>query len=196
MKEQSLSAYLRQLASESSTPGGGSVGGSLGAHAAALMAMVNQLSAKKPEIDSRLGAFTNRLLDLAEADIAAFKKVSEAYQIDKSRSEERKSAIQLALRQCTEVPCQLAETAAELAVFFDEHIDQINTNVLSDAAIAMEVLKCTLATSEWNLRINFKFLKDTDFKKEILERYRTAKASIQRVTSQHLAKFELELPEL
>src|ERR1700741_2398499 len=86
MRDEAIADFLQQLAARTSAPGGGATAALHAAQAAALIAMVARFS-DGPRYDAavvgRVGPAADALiaesLGLAEADAAAFEKVTQAY---------------------------------------------------------------------------------------------------------------------
>ncbi|MFM2308071.1 MAG: hypothetical protein RLY87_191, partial [Chloroflexota bacterium] len=123
LRQQSVQAFLDQLASASPTPGGGSVAALSGALAAGLISMVCSLTVGRPryadfdahaqQILQQCESIRARLTDLIDADIAAYATVAAAYKRAKD-DPERAAAITVAMVQATDIPLQIAEQAAAL----------------------------------------------------------------------------------
>ena len=84
LRHLTIESYLDSLASREPTPGGGAVVALMGAQAAALLSMSMRVTAKTDEaeqLSSALDARRRQLLELAEADAAAFASVMLAYKL-------------------------------------------------------------------------------------------------------------------
>ena len=124
IKDQSISTFLDELASRSSTPGGGGVAAIMGALGAALASMVCNLTLGKKnhkaddvemqEALKKANALSVQLSDMSQADADAFNGVMCAYGMAKDSDEEkaaRSQAIQAALKEATDVPLACAKLA-------------------------------------------------------------------------------------
>ena len=95
MRDDTIAAFLDQLAARVPAPGGGATAALHAAQAAALLAMVARYS-DGPRYDAALmgrivaeaDALREEALALAEADAAAFGAVGEAYQLPRSTERE------------------------------------------------------------------------------------------------------------
>ena len=97
--EQTLQTYLDDLASSKSTPGGGSAAAVSGAMAAALAAMVCQLTLGKEkyaDVQEEIGALLGqaeeqrqRFQELMAADIAAYGKFSVCLKLPRETEDQR-----------------------------------------------------------------------------------------------------------
>ena len=146
--DQPLQDYLHALASEQSTPGGGSAAALSGAMGAALASMVCRLTLGKEayagvrqEIEELLRRAENlrsRFQQLFQEDIEAYGRLSASYKLPRETSEERavrSSAIQEQLVEAALVPLEVAERAAELVQCCQRIAEIGNAAVLSDVAI-------------------------------------------------------------
>ena len=146
--DQPLQDYLHTLASEQSTPGGGSAAALSGAMGAALASMVCRLTLGKEayagirqEIEELLRRAENlrsRFQQLFQEDIEAYGRLSASYKLPRETSEERaarSAAIQEQLVEAALVPLEVAERAAELVQCCQRIAEIGNAAVLSDVAI-------------------------------------------------------------
>ncbi len=146
--DQPLQDYLHALASEQSTPGGGSAAALSGAMGAALASMVCRLTLGKEayagvrqEIEELLRRAENlrsRFQQLFQEDIEAYGRLSASYKLPHETSEERaarSAAIQEQLVEAALVPLEVAERAAELVQCCQRIAEIGNAAVLSDVAI-------------------------------------------------------------
>ena len=176
IKDLTLQAFLDQLASGASTPGGGSAAGLMGAMGAALVAMVCQFTVGREKY-AAVDADMRRVLDAAEAarrvltdaiaaDVAAFDQVMAAYGLPKVADEEkaaRTEAIQLALKAATEVPLACARVCAEVIRLSAEAAEHGNANVVSDAGVAVMAAYAGLKSAALNVYVNAGSIRDEAF---------------------------------
>ena len=170
-----LDDFLDQLASRASTPGGGSAAGLMGAMGAALVSMVCNLTVGKPQY-AAVEADMQALLARAEAlraalahsiagDVAAFDAVMAAYGLPKASEDEkaaRTQAIQAALRVAMAVPMDAARLAAQVIELSAEAAEKGNTNVISDAGVAVVAALASLKSAALNVYVNAGALKDRE----------------------------------
>lgn len=204
IKDQSIQVFLNELASKTSTPGGGSAAAIMGAMGAALVSMVCNLTIGKKnyaEVEeelksvlARAEAVRERLTDMIRADIEVFDQVMSAYDLPKDTEEQkaaRSHAIQVALKAATEVPLDCARACLETIKLSQIVAEKGNLNVISDAGVAVLAAYAALRSAALNVYINAKGIKDEAFAKarlaeleKILEGMDTLTESIyQRVTS-------------
>ena len=99
------------------------------------------------------------LLELVEADAAAYRKVMEAYKLPKD-SPARETAVQQALVHATDVPSRTANAAAEALAVLRDLQDIIHPNVASDLQVGLQMLRSAIQGGIANMRINIKDIKD------------------------------------
>ncbi len=167
---------LAVSASDSPTPGGGSVSAMVGALGVSMAAMVGNLTVGKPkyaeveaeavELTGRAYYIMARLEQLMAADIAAFGKFMDTYRMPKNNDEEkakREEAAQKALKAATNVPLKIAKMLLE-ALSITEKLARIgNKMAVSDAGVAAYVCEAALHAVLLNVDINVPLISDPDF---------------------------------
>lgn len=174
--ELRIGEFLDALAAKQSTPGGGGAAALTGSQAAALVSMVVNftLGAKKyaDAQEAMQGylvqseALRGGLLALADADVAAFNGVAACYGMPKETDAEkaaRTAAMQTALIEAARVPLTTAERCLAVIELAGPVGSQGNTNVVSDAAVAIYLAEAALHAALINVNINLKFIKDEAF---------------------------------
>jgi methenyltetrahydrofolate cyclohydrolase len=178
IKDQSIQVFLNELASKTSTPGGGSAAAIMGAMGAALVSMVCNLTIGKKnyaEVEeelrsvlARAEAVRERLTDMIQADVEVFDQVMSAYGLPKDTEEQkaaRSHAIQVALKAATEVPLDCARVCLEAIKLSQIVAEKGNLNVISDAGVAVLVAYAALRSAALNVYVNAKGIKDEAFVK-------------------------------
>ena len=168
-----LQRFARETASESAAPGGGSVSAYMGALAAALGAMVANLSAHKRGWDDRWKEFSDqavkgqdimeRLLKLVDEDTAAFAKIMNVFSMPKGTEEEkaaRAEAMEKATLYATQVPLRTMQTALEAMPLALEMARKGNPASASDAGVGAIAALAAVKGAQLNVRINAAGLKD------------------------------------
>ena len=168
-----LKGFARETASESAAPGGGSVSAYMGALAAALGAMVANLSAHKRGWDDRWKEFSDqavkgqdimeRLLKLVDEDTAAFAKIMNVFSMPKGTEEEkaaRAEAMEKATLYATQVPLRTMQTALEAMPLALEMVRKGNPASASDAGVGAIAALAAVKGAQLNVRINAAGLKD------------------------------------
>jgi formiminotetrahydrofolate cyclodeaminase len=171
----SVGAFLDALASDSPTPGGGSVAALSGAAGAALVSMVARLTVGRKgfeEVDARMrelsasaDAARAKLLTLADRDAEAFEKVMAAFKMPKETDEEkaeRSAAIQRGFKAAADVPLEVARREVALMDLAREALENGNPDAASDGASGAELLAAATECALYNVEINVASLKDAD----------------------------------
>jgi len=182
IKDASIEHFLRDLASKSPTPGGGSAAAIMGAMGAALVAMVCNLTVGKKNYEDvteemaallpDLDELRVRLVDMVAADVAAFDQVMAAYGMPKESVAEklrRSEAIQDALKKATLVPLECAQACVEVIDLSLVAAEKGNKNVISDAGVAVVAAHAALRSAALNVRVNTGVIKDETFVTKALQ---------------------------
>ena len=182
IKDQPVSKFLDDLASSASTPGGGSAAAIIGAMGAALTSMVCNLTVGKKnylEVEDEMKSALNktedlraRLTDMVKADVDVFNKVMGAYGLAKETDEEktaRSAAIQLALKEATDVPLACAKLCREVIDISQAVAEKGNKNVISDSGVSVLAAHAALKSAALNVYINVGAIKDEAFAQDRLK---------------------------
>ncbi|MBQ4298807.1 MAG: glutamate formimidoyltransferase [Bacteroidales bacterium] len=179
----SLEGFVRETASESAAPGGGSVSAAMGAFGAALATMVANLSAHKRGWDDRWKEFSDvaekgqaildELLALVDEDTEAFNRIMDCFSMPKATPEE-KAARDAALEQATlyaaTVPLKTMEAALKALPLALEMAQKGNPASASDAGVAALAAVAGIRGAALNVRINATGLKDKTPAEPLLSR--------------------------
>lgn len=176
IRDQSVQTFLDELASQASTPGGGSAAAIMGAMGAALVSMVCNLTIGKKNYLAVEGEMRSVLADaerlrtaLTDAvadDVRVFDGVMAAYGLpkeDEAQKAARSARIQEALREATDVPLACARLAAEVIALSERAALHGNLNVVSDAGVAVLAAHAALRSAALNVYINVGSIRDQDF---------------------------------
>ncbi len=198
--DKPLQAYLDDLASSNSTPGGGSTAALSGAMGAGLACMVARLTLGKPkyadvqlEIEQllqRVEQLRSRFQELMQSDIEAYGNLSASFKMPRGTDEEkaaRTQAIQQRLQEAALVPLEMAERAAELVRCCERIAEIGNVSVLSDIATAAMQAVSAAQGASWMVRVNVNAMKDRSLVETFNRRLTTALDAVatvsQRVTT-------------
>lgn len=176
-----LKDFMDVTASESATPGGGSISAYIGALGVSLGTMVANLSSHKRGWDNRWKEFSdwaekgkaiqNRLLHMVDEDTEAYNNVMKAYTLPK-RSEdekrERETAIESATKTAAMVPFKVMEVAFSGFELIREMVEKGNPNSMSDAGVGALALRSCIRGAYLNVKINVSGLKDKKFAAKII----------------------------
>lgn len=171
LTDMTVGALTERLASSDPVPGGGSAAALAGAMAAALVAMVAELTSGRPEYaahdaainELRVGALARRavLLELAEEDAVAYDSVVRARRMPKKSESEREvraEALRSAMLDAARVPLRTAVVAAEVLELAERIAPIGNRNAVSDAGVAAQLAAAALRGALLNVRINLPYL--------------------------------------
>ena len=176
IKDKPVQTFLDDLASKASTPGGGSAAAIMGAMGAALVSMVANLTVGKKNYEAvddemqdllaRSEQARQKLSDMIKADVDVFDQVMAAYGLPKDTDEDkaaRSQRIQSALKEATDVPLACAGLCAEVIQLCQPMAEKGNTNVISDAGVAVLAANAALRSAALNVYINIGGIKDEEF---------------------------------
>jgi methenyltetrahydrofolate cyclohydrolase len=170
MRDDTIAAFLDQLAARVSAPGGGATAALHAAQAAALLAMVARYS-DGPRYDAGLmnrivteaDALREGALALADADATAFSAVAEAYRLPRTTEREtsaRSAAISSALAGAARPPADVVRTALLLVSLAEDLLPAGNRSVITDVAAAAEAARAAAVTARLIVEVNLKGITD------------------------------------
>ena len=170
MRDDTIAAFLDQLAARVPAPGGGATAALHAAQAAALLAMVARYS-DGPKYDAGLvnrivtqaDALREDALALAEDDENAFRAVAEAYRLPRSTEREtsaRSAAIASALAGAARPPADVVRTANLLISLAEELLPAGNRTMITDVAAAAEAARAAAITARMIIEVNLRGIRD------------------------------------
>jgi formiminotetrahydrofolate cyclodeaminase len=170
MRDDTIAAFLDQLAARVPAPGGGATAALHAAQAAALLAMVARYSngaRYDAELMNRIIAEADSLrqdaLALAEADAAAFGAVAQAYRLPRETEAERQdrsASISSALAGAARPPADVIRTALLLTSLAEELLPAGNRNMITDLAAAAVAVRAAVDTARLFIEIDLKGITD------------------------------------
>lgn len=186
---RTIGDYLETLGSSDPTPGGGSVGGVIGALGAGLGLMVISLtttsdSEASDHLDAaraQLDSLRDRFVSLAEQDEAVYQSYRDAAALPKGSPQEkmaRREAMQLALKDAATVPMHACEAAVELGKVIVPVQQYGNPYLLSDARIAALCASSCFESSRINVNVNLAMIKDDTWITEASNRLESLAAEL------------------
>jgi methenyltetrahydrofolate cyclohydrolase len=168
--------FLAHLGSSDPTPGGGALAALSGAMAAAMLAMVCNLTLGSPryaDVEPEVQRILNQtvtaqsqLLDLANRDAAAYEAVRDAYRMPRSNDAERverSAAIEQSMHGASIVPVEAAEVARSVVDLAIESAEIMNVTVLGDVAVAARIAVAAAQGAADQAGLNLDTMKDVDF---------------------------------
>ncbi|GAI61927.1 unnamed protein product, partial [marine sediment metagenome] len=146
--DKKVSNFLNELASNSPTPGGGSVAALAGALGVALISMVGNLTVGKKKYEdveedikkiiSSSEKLRYELSQLIEEDVKVFNNFMATYKMPKETEDEKKirtEKMQEALIKAAKVPLRVAYKCLDILSLSKEVAEKGNINVVSDAGV-------------------------------------------------------------
>ncbi|MCX7597967.1 MAG: cyclodeaminase/cyclohydrolase family protein [Armatimonadetes bacterium] len=192
-RDWTLAQYLGRLASDSPTPGGGSVAALVAALGAGLGPMVAAFTVGREkyaavEQDMRailaaLEAGRQALLELVQADMDAYGGFRAAYSMPKD-DPGRPQAIQEALRASLAVPVAVLEESLKIARLLPDLVEKGNPNLVSDAGCAAALLEGAALAAYMNVVVNLPSLSDKGFAGETQRRCENLLGKLRQLCSQ------------
>ncbi len=182
----SVLGFIREMASESAAPGGGSAAACVGALGAALGTMVANLSANKRGWDSRWEEFSDwaekgkkvyeNLLMLVDQDTNSFNQLMEAFRLPKDSPEAiqaRKSAIQTATLNAMIIPLKVMKTTSESMDVIEAMVETGNPNSITDAGVGALCAVTAVSGARLNILVNASSYENKDSIRELLDEAET-----------------------
>ncbi len=178
LASSSLRNFVDLTSSGTAVPGGGSVAALSGATAAALTAMVANLTFGKKGYESHndemsalateAQALKDEFLRAVDDDARAFDAVMAANRLPKATHDEhtrRDAAVQEATKRAIEVPLSVMRTCAKLLPLIERVAEKGNKNSISDAGVAVMALKTAAGGAYLNVLVNLSGITDEKYAK-------------------------------
>ncbi len=182
LKELSVEVFVREVASSSPAPGGGSVAALAGAQGAGLLSMYCNLSQNREKLGNIVDKLQEsgeearflktKLIEAIDEDTLAFNQVMDAYRLPKGSDDEkvvRKEAIQKAGINAAEIPLHTARGSLRVLSIVDEVSAAGNPAAITDLGVANLQAFSGVTGACYNVRINLDLIKDKDKVAEIEE---------------------------
>ncbi len=166
--------FIREVASKSPAPGGGSVAASAGALGAGLSAMVAKLSQGKKyaevkeemeKVAAKADEITEKLLSLIQEDSDAFNEMLACRKLPSGTPESdafRQKKMQEAIAKASLVPLNTMRIAAMAIPLIKTIAQKGNPNSVSDAGVAALSIKTAIYGAHMNVMINLPSLEDKE----------------------------------
>jgi len=195
-----IDEFLTRLGSSDPTPGGGALAALSGAMAAAMLAMVCNLTIGRPrfaeveaevrELLSRCEDTQRKLLGLADADADAYLAVRDAYRLPRATEPDqrvRAAAIEAAMHRATDVPVDSALAAGTVLDLAAEAARTTNPVALGDVAVATHLALGAARGAADQARMNLGTLSDEPFVSRISQQIDRLLAEAEATAAQSLA---------
>ncbi len=180
LSELTIKEFLEKIASESSTPGGGSVAALSAALTASLTEMVANLTIGKQgydDVEDEMKAVAQDALRLKSKFVSAIDKDSNAYNDvitaiklpgdTEAEKRHREEMIQSGLKQAALAPMAVAEDAIRVMELAGKTVTKGNKNTITDGAVGVMMAKTAVLSALYNVKINLRTIKDKAFIDEI-----------------------------
>ncbi|TSA28184.1 MAG: hypothetical protein D4R68_04355 [Ignavibacteriales bacterium] len=164
---KTLQEYFNELSSSSPTPGGGNVAALCGALSSSLGIMVCNLTIGKKKyadveiemirLKEKLENIQKKFIELGQKDNASFDKVMDAFKLPKETEQEkniRSKAIEEATIGATSAPMEVIQSSKALLPILEVIIDKGNRNSISDAGVAVALVRTAANGAYLNVLIN------------------------------------------
>lgn len=176
LTELTIKEFINKVISNDPVPGGGSVSALNGALAAALSAMVANLTIGRKkyvevndlmvELSARFEKLSQKLVEDVDRDSDAYNRVFAAFKMPKETDEEkqaRSEAIQRETKYAAQVPMEVARAVYEVLPQIDAIAQKGNSNAVTDACVSMMCARTAILGALLNVRINLTSIKDEAF---------------------------------
>ncbi len=176
LREQSLTAFAARLASKDAVPGGGGASALTGALAAALGAMVGNLTVGKKKyaeveqemlvLTERAESLSRKLLRAVDEDAAAFEPLSRAYSLPKD-APDRDDVLEACLRRAADAPMRILRLCCEVIELQEQFAAKGSVMMASDAATGAVLAWGAMYGAAINVKVNTKLMQRRDYADEV-----------------------------
>jgi len=204
LADKNLKEFLKETASNSPVPGGGSVAALSAGLAAALTAMVANLTIGKKgyeELEEEMTLiakeaeeYKDLFIEYIDKDSNAFNQVMDAFKLPKETEEEkeiRKNKIQEALKNAALVPLEVARTALKIMDIIEKVVVKGNKNAVTDGAVATMMARTAALSALYNVKINLGSIKDAEFVEKTEKEVRRIEEDVVKLEKEILEKVVL-----
>jgi len=173
LKELTVENFVREVASSTPAPGGGSVAALAGAQGSGLLSMYCHLSQNRDKLGDVVDQLQQageearfikvKLLEAIDEDTLAFNRVMEAYRLPKMSEEEksaRKESIQRAAIYAAEVPLKTARGTLKVLALISEVAGRGNPAAVTDLGVANLQAYAGMIGACYNVLINLSMITD------------------------------------
>lgn len=176
LADKTVKVFLEETASSAPVPGGGSIAALSAGIAAALTAMVANLTIGKKGyegLEKEMESIAKEAIEYREnflkdidRDCESFNGVMDSFKLPKETDEEkeiRKNKIQEALKSAALVPLEVAKNALKIMDIIDKVVVKGNKNAVTDGAVAAMMARTATLSALYNVKINLGSIKDAEF---------------------------------
>ena len=173
-----IGQYIENLGAKTSSPGGGAVAAVTGAQSIGLIEMVCQFTPENETDETAIANIVQRtqilapkMLALGDDDVVCFEALMASYKLPKSTTSEkskRTQSIQVCLAAAATVPLNIIKIIHGVIPDIQYLTDYGNPNLITDVAIAASLGQSALTSSQLNVLINLKQIRDQTFRVQAL----------------------------
>ena len=176
-----IAQYIENLGAKTSSPGGGAVAAVTGAQSIGLIEMVCQFTPENENENKsetaiasmvqRTQTLAPKMLALGDDDVVCFEALMASYKLPKSTTSEkseRTQSIQVCLAAAATVPLNIIKIINGVIPDIRYLADYGNPNLITDVAIAASLGQSALTSSQLNVLINLKQIRDQTFRVQAL----------------------------
>lgn len=171
-RDLSLEEFASRLAAKDAVPGGGGASALAGALAAALGAMVGNLTIGKkkyadvePEmllLTEKAQLLRRKLLRAVDEDAAAFEPLSRAYALPKD-APGREDIMEACLRRAADAPLAVLRLCCEVVELQEQFAAKGSALAVSDAAVGAALARAAIYGAAVNVKVNTKLMQRRDY---------------------------------
>ena len=204
LTNQKITVFIEKTASGTPVPGGGSVSALSAALGAGLTEMVANLTIGKKgyetvegemkDIVATVQGLRNKLVTEVDKDSNAYKDVLAAFKLPKTTEEEqeqRKQAIQDAMKNAARVPLGVAYDALQVMDLAEKVIRNGNRNAASDGAVGTMMARTAVLGALFNVKINLASVKDKPFVEEMMREVNKIESRVHEREKEILSHVEI-----
>jgi len=204
LADLSIKEFLAKTSSKSPVPGGGSIAALSAAIAASLSEMVAHLTIGKEgydafeedmkEIVKDAAAYRDKLIRDIDRDAKVYNDVIAAFKLPNDTEQERnnrKQAIQEALKNASLVPLDVAKDAFKLIELAKKVVKYGNKNAVTDGAVAVMMARSAVISALYNVKINLVSLKDMDFVEKVRKEIKNMESKIVNIEREILSNISI-----
>ncbi len=208
LAKMKVEEFADTLASDAPAPGGGSTAALCGALAAALAAMVSNLTHGKKEYPDvwdemeEVGVKGQHLkewfLNAIDRDTDAFNAVMDTMRMPKKTDAQkaaRKTSMDNANKEATKVPMEMLEQTLEVIPLLKAVAERGNPNSVSDAGVGAHCLLSCAEGAALNVIINLPGIEDEDFRNEYKDKLKKVLDEIRPLCREVIEIVEKKLGE-
>lgn len=167
--DRPLKEYLEDLAARKPAPGGGSAAALSAAIGVGLLSMVANYTEGNPkyklagekmaDLLVRFDNYRSELEGLVDEDVEVYEKLSAG--IKKSGKDAK--GLEELYREAVRPPFEVCKISAECLKLCKDMAQSGNKNLITDTAIAAIILEGAFFSAKFNVYLNLKYIRDTDY---------------------------------